>query len=110
MSGSGRSAMIAAMAQPPTVLVTGSSRGLGRGAGGPGGKSLFSASPPRPAPASPTAGESCSPRGGRGGATRLWAARLADHGVQVLELRPGIMATDMTAGVKDKYDRLLAEG
>jgi NAD(P)-dependent dehydrogenase (short-subunit alcohol dehydrogenase family) len=42
--------------------------------------------------------------------TQLWAARLAAHGVQVLELRPGIMATDMTAAVKDKYDRLIGEG
>jgi NAD(P)-dependent dehydrogenase (short-subunit alcohol dehydrogenase family) len=40
----------------------------------------------------------------------LWAVRLADAGVQVIELRPGIMATDMTSGVKDKYDKLLAEG
>jgi NAD(P)-dependent dehydrogenase (short-subunit alcohol dehydrogenase family) len=36
--------------------------------------------------------------------------RLAADDVQVLELRPGIMATDMTAGVKGKYDALLAEG
>jgi NAD(P)-dependent dehydrogenase (short-subunit alcohol dehydrogenase family) len=43
-------------------------------------------------------------------ATQLWAVRLAAEGVQVLELRPGIMATDMTAGVKDKYDALLASG
>ena len=37
-------------------------------------------------------------------------ALAAAHGVQVLELRPGIMATDMTSGVKGKYDALLAEG
>ena len=43
-------------------------------------------------------------------ANQLWAVRLAGHGVQVLELRPGIMATDMTAGVREKYDKLLAEG
>jgi NAD(P)-dependent dehydrogenase (short-subunit alcohol dehydrogenase family) len=41
---------------------------------------------------------------------QLWAARLAADGIQVFELRPGIMATDMTAGVKGKYDRLLAGG
>jgi NAD(P)-dependent dehydrogenase (short-subunit alcohol dehydrogenase family) len=40
----------------------------------------------------------------------LWSARLAAEGVQVLELRPGIMATDMTAGVKAKYDALIADG
>jgi len=43
-------------------------------------------------------------------ATKLWATRLAAEGVQVFELRPGIMATDMTAGAKEKYDRLIAEG
>ena len=55
-------------------------------------------------------GEYCISKAGLAMATQLWAVRLADVGVQVLELRPGIMATDMTAGVKDKYDKLLAEG
>jgi 3-oxoacyl-[acyl-carrier protein] reductase len=55
-------------------------------------------------------GEYCISKAGLGMATQLWAVRLADAGVQVLEIRPGIMATDMTAGVKDKYDKLLAEG
>ena len=43
-------------------------------------------------------------------AAQLWATRLAADGVQVIELRPGVMATDMTTGVKDKYDKLIAEG
>ncbi len=55
-------------------------------------------------------GEYCISKAGLAMATQLWAVRLADSGVQVLELRPGIMATDMTAGVKEKYDKLLAEG
>jgi len=55
-------------------------------------------------------GEYCISKAGLAMATHLYAVRLADSGVQVLELRPGIMATDMTAGVKDKYDKLLAEG
>jgi NAD(P)-dependent dehydrogenase (short-subunit alcohol dehydrogenase family) len=55
-------------------------------------------------------GEYCISKAGLGMATQLWAVRLADAGVQVFELRPGIMATDMTAGVKEKYDKLLAEG
>lgn len=42
--------------------------------------------------------------------TPLFAARLADHGIGVFEIRPGIIATDMTAPVKEKYDRLIAEG
>ena len=43
-------------------------------------------------------------------ATQLWATRLAGVGTQVFEIRPGIMETDMTAGVKEKYDKLIAEG
>jgi NAD(P)-dependent dehydrogenase (short-subunit alcohol dehydrogenase family) len=43
-------------------------------------------------------------------AARLWAARLADSGAQVYELRPGIMETDMTSAVKAKYDALIGGG
>jgi NAD(P)-dependent dehydrogenase (short-subunit alcohol dehydrogenase family) len=42
--------------------------------------------------------------------TKLWATRLAEHGIRVFEVRPGVVASDMTAGVKEKYDRLIAEG
>ena len=42
--------------------------------------------------------------------TPLFAARLAEHGINVYEIRPGIIATDMTGPVKDKYDKLIAEG
>lgn len=55
-------------------------------------------------------GEYCISKAALGMATKLWATRLAADGIQVLELRPGIMATDMTAGVKEKYEKLLAEG
>jgi 3-oxoacyl-[acyl-carrier protein] reductase len=55
-------------------------------------------------------GEYCISKAGLAMVTKLWAARLATDGVQVFELRPGIMATDMTAGVKDKYDKMIAEG
>ena len=55
-------------------------------------------------------GEYCVSKAGLAMASKLWAARLAAEGVQVFELRPGIMATDMTAGVKEKYERLIAEG
>lgn len=43
-------------------------------------------------------------------ATKLWAVRLAPHDIDVYEIRPGIIATDMTAPVKDKYDKLIADG
>jgi len=36
--------------------------------------------------------------------------RLAEENIQVYELRPGVMATDMTAGIKEKYDKRMAEG
>ena len=55
-------------------------------------------------------GEYCISKAGLAMASQLWAVRLAAEGIQVIELRPGIMATDMTAGVKEKYDKLLAEG
>jgi NAD(P)-dependent dehydrogenase (short-subunit alcohol dehydrogenase family) len=55
-------------------------------------------------------GEYCISKAGLAMSAQLWAARLAAEGIQVFELRPGIMATDMTAGVKEKYDRLLACG
>ena len=60
--------------------------------------------------ASVNRGEYCVSKAGLAMASQLWAVRLAEHGVQVVELRPGIMATDMTAGVKEKYDTLLASG
>lgn len=62
------------------------------------------------AAASINRGEYCISKAGLAMASQLWAVRLAEEGIQVLELRPGIMATDMTAGVKEKYDRLLEEG
>jgi len=42
--------------------------------------------------------------------TSLYAVRLAEYGIQVYEIRPGIIATDMTGPVKQKYDQLIAEG
>jgi 3-oxoacyl-[acyl-carrier protein] reductase len=42
--------------------------------------------------------------------TPLFAVRLAEYGIQVFEIRPGVIATDMTAPVKEKYDRMIAEG
>ena len=55
-------------------------------------------------------GEYCMSKAALAMATKLWASRLATEGVQVYEVRPGVMATDMTAGVKEKYDKLIAEG
>src|SRR5262249_22002417 len=42
--------------------------------------------------------------------TWLFADRLAEHGIGVYEVCPGVIPSDMTAPVKEKYDRLIAEG
>ena len=55
-------------------------------------------------------GEYCVSKAGLAMATKLWAVRLAEAGIPVVEIRPGITETDMTAGVKEKYDALIAEG
>lgn len=60
--------------------------------------------------ASVSRGDYCISKAGLSMAAQLWAARLAAEGILVVELRPGIMATDMTAGVKAKYDALIAAG
>lgn len=60
--------------------------------------------------ASVNRGDYCISKAGVSMATKLWAARLAEHGIQVYEVRPGIFRTDMTDAVKEKYDKLLAEG
>ncbi len=55
-------------------------------------------------------GEYCLSKAGVGMATQLWAVRLAPEGIVVYEVRPGVIATDMTAGVTEKYDALFASG
>ena len=60
--------------------------------------------------ASISRGEYCISKAGISMATKLWAVRLAPHDIQVYEIRPGIIKTDMTAAVTEKYDRLIAEG
>jgi NAD(P)-dependent dehydrogenase (short-subunit alcohol dehydrogenase family) len=55
-------------------------------------------------------GEYCISKAGVAMATQLWAARLGEFGIPVYEVRPGIVKTDMTAGVEAKYDKLIAQG
>jgi len=59
--------------------------------------------------ASTMRGEYCISKAGIGMITALFADRLAEYGINVYEIRPGIIATDMTSGVKEKYDRLILE-
>jgi len=60
--------------------------------------------------ASTNRGEYCVAKAGMTMMTKLFADRLAEYGIQVFEVRPGIIETDMTAPVREKYDRLFAEG
>lgn len=60
--------------------------------------------------ASPSRGEYCLSKAGVSMATKLWAVRLGDYNIPVYEIRPGIIATDMTSVVKEKYDKLIDEG
>jgi 3-oxoacyl-[acyl-carrier protein] reductase len=60
--------------------------------------------------ASISRGDYCVSKAGLGMATKLFATRLGEFGIPVYEIRPGIIATDMTAGVTAKYDALIANG
>ncbi|MFN7929836.1 MAG: 3-ketoacyl-ACP reductase [Blastocatellia bacterium] len=60
--------------------------------------------------ASVNRGDYCVAKAGLAMMTALFAARLAEFGINVYEIRPGVIATDMTSGVKEKYDQLIAEG
>lgn len=55
-------------------------------------------------------GEYCVSKAGVSMLTSLYADRLAKEGILVNELRPGVIATDMTSAVKEKYDRLIEDG
>jgi NAD(P)-dependent dehydrogenase (short-subunit alcohol dehydrogenase family) len=54
-------------------------------------------------------GEYCVAKAGLAMMNKLFAVRLADAGINVYEIRPGIIATDMTAAVKETYDRLIVD-
>lgn len=60
--------------------------------------------------ASVNRGDYCVSKAALAMLTPLFAARLAEHGIGVFEIRPGIIATDMTGPVKEKYDQLIANG
>jgi 3-oxoacyl-[acyl-carrier protein] reductase len=60
--------------------------------------------------ASTNRGDYCISKAGIAMATQLWAVRLAEFGIPVYEVRPGIIATDMTGAVKAKYDALIEGG
>ena len=55
-------------------------------------------------------GEYCLSKAGMGMMTALFAHRLAECGINVYEVRPGFIRTDLTSPVWEKYDRMIAEG
>lgn len=59
---------------------------------------------------SPSRAEYCISKAAMSMTARIFADRLAEYGINVYEVRPGIIQTDMTAPVKEKYDRLIDEG
>jgi NAD(P)-dependent dehydrogenase (short-subunit alcohol dehydrogenase family) len=55
-------------------------------------------------------GEYCISKAGMSMSTKLWAARLGEFDIPVYEIQPGVIRTDMTAGVIEKYDKMIAAG
>ena len=60
--------------------------------------------------ASVNRGDYCISKAGMSMTTKLWAARLGEFDIPVYEIQPGVIRTDMTAGVSEKYDKMIAEG
>lgn len=60
--------------------------------------------------ATPNRSEYCISKAGLSMTTLLWATRLAEFGIDVFEVRPGVIQTDMTAPVADKYAALIEDG
>ena len=60
--------------------------------------------------ASVNRGEYCVAKAGLSMATQLFAVRLGEYNIPVYEIRPGVIKTDMTAGVTAKYDALIDSG
>jgi NAD(P)-dependent dehydrogenase (short-subunit alcohol dehydrogenase family) len=59
---------------------------------------------------SPFRGDYCVSKAGLSMMTKLYADRLAEYGIQVFEICPGIIETDMTAEVKEKYEKIIGGG
>lgn len=76
----------------------------------PGGRKIVFVTSISAVTASTSRGDYCMSKAALSMAAKLWAARLAPEGIPVYEVRPGIMLTDMTSGVKEKYDALIAQG
>jgi NAD(P)-dependent dehydrogenase (short-subunit alcohol dehydrogenase family) len=73
-------------------------------------RSIISLSSANATLVAPDRAEYCLSKTGVSMMTKLFAVRLGESGIAVFEIRPGIIRTDMTAVVKDKYDRLINDG
>jgi NAD(P)-dependent dehydrogenase (short-subunit alcohol dehydrogenase family) len=73
-------------------------------------RSIISLSSANATLVAPDRAEYCLSKTGVSMMTKLYAVRLAEAGIGVFEIRPGIIRTDMTAVVKEKYERLIAGG
>jgi len=74
------------------------------------GRSVISISSANVEVVSPTRAEYCIAKSGLAMMTKLFAVRLAEQGIGVYEIRPGIIATDMTAWARERYGTLIREG
>jgi NAD(P)-dependent dehydrogenase (short-subunit alcohol dehydrogenase family) len=59
---------------------------------------------------SPSRAEYCVSKAALSQAAKIYSDRLSEYGINVYEVRPGIIKTDMTTSVKEKYDRLISQG
>jgi NAD(P)-dependent dehydrogenase (short-subunit alcohol dehydrogenase family) len=94
----------------PFFLTQQVARRMAAATGGPHPRSIINLSSANATMVAPDRAEYCLSKTGISMMTKLYAVRLAELGIGVFEIRPGIIRTDMTAVVKDKYDRLIAEG
>ena len=83
---------------------------LAGGQAEPGTRNIVTVSSISAYTASVNRGDYCISKAGLSMHTQLWAARLAEYGIGVFEVQPGIIETDMTASVHERYDKLFAAG
>ena len=83
---------------------------IGQEAEGPRKGVIINVSSCSAAVSSVSRGEYCVSKAGVSMLTTLYADRLAGEGILVHEVRPGVIATDMTNTVRDKYDKMIEDG
>lgn len=74
------------------------------------GRSIINITSANAAMVSPEKAAYCVSKSALSMVTRLYAVRLAEHGIPVFEIRPGLIVTDMSAPVRERYGAMIAEG